>query len=83
MKTFFKIILIISQLILSQSCFQTLDKNFMFNTSIQSTNNVYNHKGDNYYHGSKSLDLDFSGSGPSVYESMEYYNRPIGNPLGY
>ena len=82
MKPFFKIILIISQLILSQSCFQTLDKNFMFNTSIQSTNNVYNHKGDNFYQGSKSLDLDFSTSNDSINNAMDYYNQPVIDPLG-
>ena len=83
MKLSFKIFLILSQFLLTPGCLRTLDKTLMFNTSIQSTNNVYNHDGNNNYYGSKDLDLNSSKPGPSVYESIEYYNRPIGNPLGY
>ena len=83
MKLSFKIFLILSQFLLTSGCLRTLDKTLMFNTSIQSTNNVYNHDGDNNYYGSNDLDLNSSNPGPSVYESMEYYNQPIGNPLGY
>jgi hypothetical protein len=83
MKTSFKIFLILSQLLLSPGCLRTLDKTLMFNTSIQSTKNIYNHDGDNNYYNPNGLDLNSSNPGPSVYESMEYYNRPIGNPLGY
>jgi hypothetical protein len=83
MKKISTVILILSQVILLQSCFlRTLDKTMMINTSIQSTTN-YN-SGDHYYQ-NHDYGLKYTPrvTNESVMDAYDFYSQPIGDPLEY